>query len=99
RQGRIPGWRNGLQWRVLARRGCAVIATLVSTDKRISLLGYYKSYDGLYSAVAFTLLFFAVAEAFRSDDVKRALAVFYFGGGGLTVLYGVIQFHDRMFGG
>ena len=98
RQKRIPFWRNGLHWPVLLLLGWTAITTIASTDHRISLLGFYKSYDGLYSMVAFTLIFFAVAEAFRARNLRHVLSVFYFGGS-LAVLYGALQFHDRLYGG
>lgn len=95
----VPNFRNGLQWLVLGLLGWTVLTTATSLNPRLSLLGAYQSYDGLFSAIAFAIVFFAAAEAFTRIDVKTALSVFYFGGGGLTVLYGFFQLHDRIWGG
>ncbi|HYE77435.1 MAG TPA: O-antigen ligase family protein, partial [bacterium] len=92
-------WRNGLHWPVLALLGWAAVATAASLNPRLSLLGAYKSYDGLYATVAFGVVFFAMAQAFRLHQVKLALSVLYFAGGGLVVLYGLIQLHDRTWSG
>ena len=94
---RVPAWRNGLQWPVLFLVSWTVLSTISSVNPRLSLLGAYGSYDGLYATFGFAMVLFAAVEAFRADDVKVALSVFYFGAGGLSVLYGVIQLHDHIF--
>ncbi|HVE47437.1 MAG TPA: O-antigen ligase family protein [Acidimicrobiales bacterium] len=99
RHRRFPEWRNGLTWPVLGLLGWTAVTTATSLDPRLSLLGDYRSYDGLYSAVAFTVLFFAIAESFALRDVKNAVSVLYFGAGGLVVLYGLMQLHDRTWSG
>ena len=60
RRGRAPLWRNGLEWPVIALLAWTAVTTALSTNPRISVLGFYKSYDGLYSTLAFGLIFFAV---------------------------------------
>src|SRR5207245_1126330 len=91
---KLPAWHNGLQWPVLFLAGWTLVTTVFSVNPRLSLLGAYGSYDGLYATLAFAVVFFAAVEAFRLEDVKVALSVFFFGAGGLSVLYGIIQLHD-----
>ncbi len=99
RHGRPLLWRNGLHWPVLALLGWTAITTVLSTNVRMSVLGFYKSYDGLLTHLALALLFFALVHILTINHVKNVLSVIYFGGGGLVILYGVLQFHDRTFGG
>lgn len=98
-QRRPPMWRNGMQWPVLAILGWTALSTVMSSNVRISLLGFYRSYDGLFSALALGIIFFALVQTFTINDVRTALSTLYFGGGGLSVLYGLFQLHDRTFGG
>ncbi|HUP71179.1 MAG TPA: O-antigen ligase family protein [Acidimicrobiales bacterium] len=95
----VPNWRNGLHWPVIALLCWTAVTTATSLNPRLSLLGSYQSYDGFFTALALTLVFFAAAEAFPVADLKTVLSVLYFGGGGLTVLYGFFQLHDRTWGG
>ncbi|HUP68632.1 MAG TPA: O-antigen ligase family protein [Acidimicrobiales bacterium] len=102
--GRVRGeeggpWRNGLHWPVLALVAWTAMATAASLNPRLSLLGDYQSYDGLYSTMAFALVFFAIARVFTIDHMKMAVSVLFFAGGGLCVLYGLMQLHDRQWGG
>ncbi len=91
-----PRWRNGLHWPVLALLAWTGVTTLTSINVKASALGFYKSYDGLFTAIAVTVVFFAVVEFIPFDAVKRTLSIFFFGGGGLTALYGAMQLHDRL---
>lgn len=94
-----PLLRNGLHWPVLALAVWTVATTVTSINVRISMLGFYKSYDGLFTALAVTAIFFVIVQFISASDVRRALSVLYLGGGGLTALYGFMQLHDRMIGG
>lgn len=99
RPGSRPQWRNGLHWPVLALLGWTAITTATSVSPRMSILGAMGSNDGLVAAAAFAVIFFAVAQGVSVDHVRSVLSVLYFGAGGLVVLYGLIQLHDRLFSG
>lgn len=90
----LPRWRNGLQWLVGALVAWTAISALTSIDVRVSLLGNYGSYDGLYSAAAFGVIMMCAAEAFDVDDVRRALQALGFAGGSVVAIYGLVQLHD-----
>jgi O-antigen ligase len=90
----VPRWRNGLQWVVGAIVAWTLISALTSIDVRVSLLGNYGSYDGLYSAAAFGVIMMSAAEAFDALDIRKVLAAVGFAGGGVVTLYGLIQLHD-----
>ena len=89
-----PRWRNGLQWVVAAIIAWTLITAVTSVDVRVSLLGNYGSYDGLYSAAAFGVIVMTAAEAFDAPDIRKVLGGVGFAGGGVVVLYGLIQLHD-----
>ncbi len=99
RHGRALFWRNGLHWPVLALLGWTAITTVLSTNVRMSVLGFYKSYDGLLAHLALAFLFFALVHILTINHIKTVLSVVYFGGGGLVILYGLLQLHDRTFEG
>lgn len=94
-----PRWRNGLHWPVLAFVGWTAITTATSSIPRVSLLGVFGSYDGMLTTAALVVIFFGVVQVVRIDKIKAVLSVLYFGAGGLTVLYGLIQLHDRLVAG
>jgi len=87
----LPTWRNGLQWLVGAVVAWTAVSAAAGVDVRVSLLGNYGSYDGLYSAAAFGVIMLSAAEAFDPADVRRALGALAFGGGTVIVVYGLIQ--------
>jgi len=89
-----PAWRNGLQWLVGALVLWTAVTAFASVDVRVSLLGNYGSYDGLYAAAAFGVVMMTAAEAFDASDVRRVLYALTFAGGGVVVLYGLVQLHD-----
>ena len=89
-----PRWRNGLQWVVAAIIAWTLVSALTSIDVHVSLLGNYGSYDGLYSAAAFGVIMMTAAEAFDALDIRKVLGAVGFAGGGVVVLYGLIQLHD-----
>jgi len=92
--GRVPLWANGMQWPVVALLAWTAVTTLAAPNVRAAVVGQYKSYDGLVTTAAFTVVFFAVVSTFRARDVHAILALFYFGGGGLVLAYGLVQLHD-----
>lgn len=99
RHRRPPWWRNGLCWPVFFLVAWTAVTTATSVNPRFSALGAYEAYDGLYVALAFAAIFFVIADTFRLSDLKSALVALYVGGGGLVVLYGLVQLHDVAFGG
>ncbi len=99
RHRRVPWWRNGLRWPVIFLVAWTAVTTATSVNPRFSALGAYEAYDGLYITLAFAAVLFVIADTFRISDLKSALAVLYMGGGGLVVLYGLVQLHDVAVGG
>lgn len=97
--GRRPRWRNGLHWPVVALVAWTALATATSVSPRVSIIGSYSTNDGLVAAAALAVIFFAVVQAVAMDRVKAVLSLLYFGTGGIVVGYGLIQLHDRLFGG
>lgn len=95
---RAPTWRVGLQWPIAAVVVWAVVATLASRDVNVSLLGNYGSYDGLYAKLAFATIALSAA-GIAGALVTRVLRALAFAGGGVVVLYGLIQLHDTELGG
>ncbi len=91
---RAPRWRNGLQWALAVVLVWSVVSALAGVDTRVSLLGDYSSYDGLYSALAFAAVTMAAAEAFDASDVRKVLGALGFAGGSVVVVYGLVQLHD-----
>lgn len=96
---RLPRWRNGLQWFVFAIALWTAISAFVGVDSHVGLLGYYGSYDGLYSAIAFVVVMMTVAESFDAPDLGKLLGFFALAGGGVVSLYGLLQLHDVLAGG
>ena len=94
RDGMLPRWRNGMQWLVLAFALWAVLSALTSVNVHLSVLGAHGSYDGLYSALAFTMIAFSAAEAFDPGDVPAAIGTLAFGAGSVAAWYGIVQLHD-----
>lgn len=99
RQGSGLRWRNGLHWPVVGLVAWTGIATAMSISPRLSILGAIGTYHGLLAATAFAVIFFATVQAVTMDRVAAVLSVLFFGAGGLIVLHGVVQLHDRVFGG
>lgn len=93
-RGRTRAWRNGLQWPVLAVVAWTAVTTAASTNVRVSVLGFYHSYDGLLTAAAMAVIFFALVDAFPAPRLPALLSAMYFGGGGLVAAYGMAQLHD-----
>ncbi|HUP68294.1 MAG TPA: O-antigen ligase family protein [Acidimicrobiales bacterium] len=91
--------RTGLEWPVLGLLALTALDTAFSRNPRLSLLGAYGSYDGLLAAVAFAVVFFAVAWSFGARQLRTVLTVLYVGAGGLVVAYGLLQVHDRTWPG
>lgn len=99
RHRRPPRWRNGLRWPVIFLVAWTAVTTVTSVNPRFSALGAYEAYDGLYVTLAFAVVLFVIADTLRISDLKTALGVLYLGGGGLVVLYGMVQLHDLVLGG
>jgi O-antigen ligase len=95
----LPPWRNGLQWVVGSIVAWTAVSAVVGVDTRVSLLGNYGSYDGLYLAAAVGVTMMIVAEAFDVADVRKVLAALAFAGGPVVLLYGLVQLHDVEFHG
>ncbi len=91
---RLPRWRNGMHWLLLASPLWVLVTAITSTDTRLSVLGLAGSYDGLYSALAFMVIAFTAAEAFEPGDLLKVLGVLGFAAGTVEALYGVVQIHD-----
>lgn len=90
-------WRNGLQWPLLAFLAWTLVATLANPSIRVGLVGFYKSYDGFISHLAFVFLFFTIVHVVTINDIRPILSVLFLGAGGLVVLYGIAQIHDLTF--
>ncbi|MER3520831.1 MAG: hypothetical protein C4317_00745 [Acidimicrobiia bacterium] len=85
--------KTGIELPMLALLVTTGLATAASFAKVISILGFYKSYDGLISIAAFTILGLATADVF--DDKRQVKSAFYslvFVGGLLSAIYGVLQY-------
>ncbi len=83
--------RTGLQWPMLAVVIWTAISSLTSVDVHVSFLGNYGSYDGFYALLAFTVVSLAASEALRTTDIRPLLRTLVFAGGGVILVYGLIQ--------
>jgi O-antigen ligase len=99
RSGPSPTWRNGLHWPALALVSWTAITTATSVNPRLSLLGDFNSGNGLLAAGALVVIFFSVVQTVSMERVKAVLSLLFLGGGGLAVLYGLFQLHDRLLSG
>lgn len=95
---RLPAWRHGLHWPMLAVAGWVVVATVASSDRRLSVLGAYGSYQGLVLILAFIVLAFGLADSFDAEDIP-VLARIIVAGSVPVVVYALIQMHDKLIGG
>lgn len=75
------------------------VSALSSRSPRTSLLGTQTSYNGVLTAATLIVVFAACAEAFDKATARAALLALWFGGGGITLLYGALQLHDLLFAG
>ncbi len=85
--------RTGIELPMLALLAASAVATATTFSRVVSILGFYKSYDGLISIAVFTVLGLATAEVF--DDKRQVRAALYslvLGGGLLSAVYGVLQY-------
>lgn len=85
--------KTGIEPALLGLLAATAISTAFSFSKVVSLVGFYKSYDGLVSVLAFTLLALSAAEVFDSrHQIRQALIGATFVGGGFAAFYGVLQY-------
>ncbi len=85
--------RTGIELPMLALLVATALATAATFAKVVSILGFYKSYDGLISIAAFTVLGLATAEVFDTKrQIRAALFSLVIGGGLLSAIYGVFQY-------
>ena len=87
RRGRL----SGLEAVVLALLLWTSLAAAVARSPRTSVLGAAASRHGLVSAAACVVIFLATTRSFRGVDIRRALAVLWFGAGGAVVVFGASQ--------
>ncbi len=95
-RGRIPVSRSAVTIALAVLVGWTAVATVFSTNPAVSVLGFYKSYDGLATTAAVAIVFLSVVDAFHAGNVGSLLRGLLYGGGGLTVLYGTLQLHDHV---
>lgn len=85
--------RTGIEPALIGLLVATATATAFSFSKVVSLIGFYKSYDGLISIFAFTLLGLSAAEVFDNrQQIRQALVGATFVGGGFAAFYGVLQY-------
>lgn len=94
--GRRSFARSGLEWPIAGLVVWTVVATTASASPRQSLTGSYGSYDGLLTICALAVVFLAIVDSARAEDLPRLLMTTWFGAGGITVVYGLFQLHDRI---
>ena len=95
---KLPDLRTGLHWPILAMVVVGALATILSVNPRLSLIGAYQSYDGLLALVSFAVVALVAAESLRASDLRRILTTFVLAAGGLVVLYGLVQTADLELG-
>lgn len=94
---RRPLAGNWLRWPVLGLLGCTAASALASDHRPTALHGFAGSYDGLWAAVALAIVFSATVAAFASvPQVRRAVALMWFGAGTAVLVFGLAQVVDRM---
>jgi O-antigen ligase len=85
--------RTGIELPMIALLVASALATATTFAKIVSILGFYKSYDGLISIAAFTVLGLATVEVFDTKrQVRAALYSLVIGGGVLSAIYGAFQY-------
>lgn len=85
--------KTGIEPALIGLLVATATATAFSFSKVVSLIGFYKSYDGLISVLAFTLLGLSAAEVFDNrQQIRQALVGATFVGGGFAAFYGVLQY-------
>lgn len=77
----------------------AAVTAVASADPGTSLVGDRESLDGVLTTTVLAVLFFAAADGFDVSDVRMALSVLWFGGGGVVLAYGALQLVDRVTSG
>lgn len=74
-----------------------VISAANGAEPLVSVIGRDGSYsDTLVLVAAGGIVALVARDAVRPERVRSVLAALYLGGGGLAVLYGALQLHDRL---
>lgn len=85
--------RTGIEPAFLALLAVVVGSSALSFSKYVAVFGFYKSYDGLISILAFTILALAASEVFDArHQIRAALISMAVVGGGFATFYGVLQY-------
>ena len=74
----------------------SAVAAAASPWRRLALVGHFASRHGLLELVAFAGVLMGTAAVTRGSDVRRTLAVLWFGAGSVVLGYGLLQLHDRL---
>lgn len=76
----LKGVLKGFSWRhskfdvpVAMFTAAAVLATIFSTDLRLSLFGHYKRYEDIITLVTYSLLFFSGTQILKSDKQRSRI--------------------------
>jgi O-antigen ligase len=99
RRGRRLRELSGLDWAVVGLVGWTVVATLLSSDRAMSFYGVRQTHMGLVTTLAFGAIYFAGVSAFERRHTYDIVRVLFYPLGGVVLLYGLLQLHDRVFGG
>jgi O-antigen ligase len=85
--------RTGIELPMIALLLASAITTALTFAKVVSILGFYKSYDGLISIAVFTVIGICTAEVFDTkQQIRSALYALAFAGGIPSAIYGVLQY-------
>lgn len=75
-----------------------LVATVTSLEPSVSVLRFGGSYDGLTVTAALAVVALATRHTYSARHVPALLGALY-SGGALSILYGLVQLHDRLLGG
>ncbi len=89
---RFEGYKTSFDFPVLGILGVTFITVFfTSKNPNTSLFGVYENYEGIFTALNYTLLFYLTVKfAASMDMVKKSLAVII-GAAALISVYGVLQ--------
>lgn len=83
--------RTSLEWPILAVLTSLVISTIFSENIRISLVGTYDRWEGLWTSINYLLLFFMSAIVFDSTRQKWLLTLVFLVAASFATFYGIYQ--------